>query len=130
MAGPMRQLQQRGRRSAPGLSTLAAAETARQVVDEGGWRSEPGRPSARIDRLAGGPHPFVPAFAQQLVRSPDQRFPLGSGLDRLRGQDRLHGAGAAEFFGESLAVASGTWRRVVLGCHGSIQFRLRRRLLK
>src|SRR6478736_6553764 len=38
MPGPLGQLQQRSRRPPAGLSTLAAAETAGQVVDESGRR--------------------------------------------------------------------------------------------
>src|SRR5205807_327907 len=97
MAGPRPQLQQLGWWSAPGLSTLAAAEAARQVVDEGGgWMSQRGHvdvplgPAARaldlnpwiapvqglvdrggwVDRLAVGPHSLVPGLAQQLVSCP------------------------------------------------------------
>ena len=77
----------------------------------------------RVDRFAIRPHAFIPAFAQQLVRRSDQRLPLGSRLRRLRGQDRGHGTGAAELFGEGLAVAPREGCRVVLRRH-------RRRLIE
>src|SRR4051794_7969704 len=103
MAGPLRKLQQRGRRPSPRLSTLAAAETAREVVDEGGGRMAerghvdaplgpaaqtfdlaPGVPAVdglvdrwrRVDRRTQCPQMFVITFTGQLVRRPDQSLAL------------------------------------------------------
>ena len=43
-----------------------------------------------IDRLAVGPHPFVPTFTEQLVGLLDQRFALRAHLRRLRGENAGH----------------------------------------
>src|SRR5690348_581390 len=72
----------------------------------------------RIDRAAISPYFFVPAFAEQLVGLADQRCSLGSGLSRLRGEDRRHRTRPAELLPEGLAVASGQRGRMVLGGHG------------
>src|SRR3569833_138368 len=60
MAGPLSQLQQRGRRLAPSLSTLAATETARQVLDEGGRRMLDRSQVDVARRLAAGAPDFQP----------------------------------------------------------------------
>jgi hypothetical protein len=74
----------------------------------------------RIDRLAVGPHPFVPAFTEQPIGLLDQCFALGPHFGRLRCQDVGHRSRLAELLVQSLAVTSGEGRRVVLRRHPGI----------
>jgi len=91
----------------PGLGALAAAQTARKIVHEGGRRVfegrqidivrglatrtldfQPGKAAVDrlvncwggVDRLAIAPHPLVPAFTEQPIGLLDQRSALGSHL--------------------------------------------------
>jgi hypothetical protein len=61
----------------------------------------------RIDRLAVGPHPLVPALAEQPIRSPEQGLTLGSGLSGLCSEDRGHRARPAELLQKSISIRSG-----------------------
>ena len=54
---------------------------------------------------------LVPGFDR-----PDQRFPLGPGIERLRSEGRCHRMRPAELFPQSLAIASRKRCRVMFGC--------------
>ena len=74
-----------------------------------------------VDRLAVGPHPFVPTLAEQPVRLLDECFALCPHLGRLCGQDVGHRTRLAELLLKGLSVSSGEGRRVVLRRHPDIQ---------
>ena len=70
-----------------------------------------------IDRLAVGPHPFVPAFAKELVGLLQHGLGFGPDLGRLRGEDVGHRARLPELLVESLAVAARQWCGVMFRRH-------------
>jgi hypothetical protein len=74
----------------------------------------------RIDRLAVGPHPLVPAFAEQPVGLLHHRLGLGPHLGRLRREDVGHRTRLAQLLVQGLAVASGEGRGVVFRRHPDI----------
>jgi hypothetical protein len=71
----------------------------------------------RIDRFAVRPHPFVPTLAEQPVGLLQHGRGLGSHLSRLRCEDVCHRTRLAELLAQSLAVAAGKGRRVMLRGH-------------
>ena len=74
-----------------------------------------------VDRLSVGPHPFVPALANQPVRLLDECFALGPHLGRPGGQYAGHRTRLAELLLKRLSVISGEQHRVVLRRHPDIQ---------
>ena len=104
---------------------IAARSTSLGVLQRAQLDLQPGEAAVdglvdgrrRIDRFAVAPHPLVPTFAKQLVGLLDHRLALGPHLGRLRGQDVGHRACLAELLVQSLAVAAGQGRRVMLRGH-------------
>ena len=75
------------------------------------------------DGSIGSPSAHIRSFQlsqSSLSACPDKRLALGPRLGRLRGEDVGHRPRLAEFLVQSLAVASGEGRRVVLRRHPDI----------